>query len=128
MSAQHDWLYDATLVRVVDGDTVDLEVDLGFRISARIRCRLKGVDCPERGQPKWDLARDRVHALLAGRRFLVGTELDAKDKYGRVLATIWPMGEERSVNRILVDEDLGQAIDAVGLVTTAANGSWLRIA
>jgi micrococcal nuclease len=41
------YTYAAELVRVVDGDTYDLSVDLGFRVSIRIRARLLGVNCPE---------------------------------------------------------------------------------
>lgn len=39
--------YKAKLLRVVDGDTLDLEVDLGFRTFQRIRCRLYGLNAPE---------------------------------------------------------------------------------
>ena len=42
--------YRAKLIRCVDGDTADLDVDLGFYLTARIRCRLTGVNTPERGQ------------------------------------------------------------------------------
>lgn len=45
--------YPAKLVRVVDGDTVDLDVDLGFHLTARLRFRLKDIDTPERGEPGW---------------------------------------------------------------------------
>lgn len=39
--------YQARLIRVVDGDTVDLEVDLGFHLCARLRFRLEGINAPE---------------------------------------------------------------------------------
>ena len=45
-----DYAYRAKLVRCVDGDTADLEVDLGFNLTAKIRGRLTGVNTPERGQ------------------------------------------------------------------------------
>ena len=41
------YTYRAKLVKVVDGDTVDLDVDLGFHTTLRIRGRLIGVDTPE---------------------------------------------------------------------------------
>lgn len=41
------WTYNAQVERVVDGDTYDLRVDLGFRTYTRIRVRLKGVDTAE---------------------------------------------------------------------------------
>jgi len=42
--------------RVVDGDTVDIDIDLGFNITTRIRARLAGVDTPERGQKDFHYA------------------------------------------------------------------------
>lgn len=39
--------YRAQVIRVVDGDTIDFEIDVGFHISLRMRVRLRGVDTPE---------------------------------------------------------------------------------
>lgn len=50
------------VLRVVDGDTIDLELDLGLYLSAALRFRLLGVDTPERGQPGYAEARDYVAA------------------------------------------------------------------
>lgn len=44
------------IVRVVDGDTVDLDVDLGFHVHTKVRCRLIAVDTPERGHRDWEKA------------------------------------------------------------------------
>lgn len=41
------WEYEAKVLRVVDGDTLDLCVDLGFFVSVSVRARLSGVDTPE---------------------------------------------------------------------------------
>ena len=41
------YVYRAKARRIVDGDTVDMDVDLGFFVSVRIRFRLKGIDTPE---------------------------------------------------------------------------------
>ena len=56
--------YRATVDRVVDGDTVDLIIDLGFNIKIKIRGRLEGVDTPERGHPDWNHATDVCKDLL----------------------------------------------------------------
>ena len=45
--------YPAKIKRVIDGDTIDLVIDLGFRISTVQRIRLIDVDTPERGDPDW---------------------------------------------------------------------------
>lgn len=44
---EHEWTYPAQCIKVVDGDTVDLELDLGFRVKKYVRVRLAGVDTAE---------------------------------------------------------------------------------
>ena len=56
--------YNAKVDRVVDGDTVDFIVDLGFNINIKIRTRLIGVDTPERGHPDWKKATETCARLL----------------------------------------------------------------
>ena len=56
------YTYRARLVRCVDGDTIDVEIDLGFYLKANVRCRLTGVDTPERGHANFSEAT----AVLAG--------------------------------------------------------------
>ena len=51
MSAAGLYAYRARVARWIDADTVDLDVDLGFAMSARLRFRLARVDAPGRGQP-----------------------------------------------------------------------------
>jgi micrococcal nuclease len=41
------YVYNATITNIVDGDTVDAVVDLGFNVSTKIRFRLNGIDTPE---------------------------------------------------------------------------------
>lgn len=50
--------YRARLKRVVDGDTFELDVDLGFGVITRVLVRLRYVDTPERGEPNYSQARD----------------------------------------------------------------------
>ena len=56
--------YRCKIVRIIDGDTVDLIIDLGFNIKIKIRGRLEGVDTPERGHPDWSHATDVCKDLL----------------------------------------------------------------
>ena len=79
--------YQADLARVVDGDTVDLIVKLGFHIRAEERFRLAGIDTPERGQPGWAEATAALTVLLAGG--IQRIETIKTDKYGRWLVMIW---------------------------------------
>lgn len=95
-----EYRYKAKIVRWVDGDTVDLYVDLGFRQFCSTRFRLYGIDTPERGDALWSAASDFAkNAAPAGSDVVIDVFKDA-DKYGRWLVNINAKGE--SVNRALV--------------------------
>lgn len=95
-------LYPATVVEVVDGDSVRLNVDLGFRASYKDLFRLAHINAPERGQEGAKEATARLRELLP-----VGSlvhVLSAKpEKYGRWLAEIF-MENGLCANDIMVDE------------------------
>jgi len=87
--------YRAMLMRVVDGDTVDLSVDLGFRVYTKLRVRLTGIDTPEvRGieRPEGLVAKAYVEAAL-GKNFAadfgIVIRTNKTGKYGRWLADIF---------------------------------------
>jgi micrococcal nuclease len=92
--------YKARVDKWVDGDTVDLYVDLGFYHFVKTRFRLYGIDTPERGHELWSKASD-FSKLMApvGTDVLIEVYKDA-DKYGRWLVDIH-VGEE-TVNSALV--------------------------
>jgi endonuclease YncB( thermonuclease family) len=98
--------YWAEVVRWVDGDTVDLRIDLGFYVTTEQRCRLLGIDTPERGKPGAAEASARVKALApAGTHLLIRSEKGA-DKYGRFLVDIAGVLDDVTINRTLVIEKL----------------------
>lgn len=81
--------YRAELVRVIDGDTIDVDIDLGFdRMRTRKRLRLLGVDAPERGQAGYLEAKLFTEALLASATLIVVNTV-SKDSFGRWLANVW---------------------------------------
>lgn len=96
--------------RVLDGDTIDCTIDLGFSIRFAARVRLAGIDAPEvhtadaREKAMGLRARDRLAELLSRGWLRVQTELDRSEKYGRVLGTIWVGDDTVSVNEQLVAE------------------------
>jgi micrococcal nuclease len=102
--------YRATVIRWVDGDTVDLNVDLGFHLTLAGRFRLTGIDTPERGRPGALEAHARAEALAP-----VGTEVlvlsEKSDKYGRWLGTILITHDGPPVNHTLVYEGLAKPYD-----------------
>ena len=93
--------YRARAVRCVDGDTVDLEVDLGFKIFTNIRARLIGVDTPERGQEDYKRATMMLTNLLtayADDNGLLNIKTEKTGKYGRWLVEI------EGVNSVLAEK------------------------
>jgi len=90
-----EYWYDAALLRVVDGDTVDVVLDLGFRIAWTVRLRLYGINAYELTSSDPALRQKAlagkafVEANLAGRRLVIQTHLDRQEKFGRWLGTVW---------------------------------------
>lgn len=90
---------------VIDGDTLDLVIDLGFDVRLSQRCRLYGINTPESHsrasvteRAKGEAAKSYLHALIDGPRLYVQThriqrrtgEIDERTgKYGRYLVTLW---------------------------------------
>lgn len=98
----HD-AFRGKLIRIIDGDTVDLDVDLGFYVHTRIRCRLANVDTPERGHRDWEKATFTFATLLqenTDEKGYIDFICHKTGKYGRwiidipvvndALAEIWP--------------------------------------
>lgn len=84
-------IYRAKVIRAVDGDTVDLDVDLGFHINIRIRTRLLGVDTPERGHQDFAKATNILIDLLNEQKDEEGyvtIQTEKTGKYGRWLVNI----------------------------------------
>jgi micrococcal nuclease len=72
--------YNATVVRVVDGDTVLLDVDLGFYTYVRMSCRLAGINCRELNEPGGSQARTYLASMLTAGAGVVVTSVKP-DKY-----------------------------------------------
>jgi len=84
------YVYDAYVVRVVDGDTLVLDIDLGLRVWSRGQhVRLLGINMPERVTTLGILATSQLSDLVYARTVLLRTAKDRDDKYGRLLATVW---------------------------------------
>jgi endonuclease YncB( thermonuclease family) len=88
------YIYKAELIRVVDGDTVDLIIDLGFDTLRKERFRLYGVDAPEMNTAKGKEAKAWLIGVLGpyGAIYVQTIQLATKakrDKYGRFLAVLY---------------------------------------
>jgi micrococcal nuclease len=88
------YIYKAELIRVVDGDTVDLIIDLGFDTSRKERFRLYGIDAPEMNTAEGKEAKAWLWEALQPLEVIyvqtIQLETKAKrDKYGRFLAVLY---------------------------------------
>lgn len=96
--------YVAKVIRVVDGDTVWLDVDLGFDVRRSDSFRLAGINAPEVSTLEGKQARDWLKTVLnPGDEITVKTFKDKREKYGRYLATIL-LADGGNVNDRLVAE------------------------
>ena len=100
--------YNCKVERVVDGDTVDVVLDLGFNILHKCRVRLYGIDTPEsRTRNKDEKIRGKMagafleNKINAGDKIIIRTELkDSRGKFGRVLGTVIADGVDINVSMI----------------------------
>jgi micrococcal nuclease len=95
---------------VVDGDTIDVDIDLGFNVSFFQRVRLAGIDTPEsRTLDKREKAlglevKKKLKEILdSATTIVIKTEKpDSTEKYGRILGWLYVDGAEQSVNHSLI--------------------------
>jgi micrococcal nuclease len=107
------------VLKVVDGDTIDVDIDLGFNVSYTQRVRLAGIDTPEsRTKDLKEKAlglevKDYLSKRLKDAKVIViKTELpDSTEKYGRILGWIYVDGEKISVNENMIKEGYAWTYD-----------------
>ena len=97
---------------VVDGDTIDVLIDLGFDILFASRVRLAGIDTPE-SRTK-DLAEKALgleakeylkKALKDAKSVIIKTEkMDSSEKYGRILGWVYINGDTVSLNDMMIND------------------------
>ena len=91
--------YFCKVTRVVDGDTIDVNIDLGFQIWHKARVRMLGIDTPEsRTRNKAEKAlglasKQRLKDMLKGQKVKIACSKE-KGKFGRVLATVITVAED----------------------------------
>jgi len=108
------YVYRAKILKIVDGDTVDVLLDLGCHVQIQRRLRFLGIDAWEiKGEEreKGLIAKDRLIELCsyAQDNVYVQTEMDATGKYGRLLAWLWTDTDEGAfcLNQVLLEEGHG---------------------
>ena len=102
--------YNASLVKVIDGDTVDAIIDLGFKVSIRERIRLWKIDAPEirsknnNEKTLGKLAKKRLKELLSKKKGKFKLISHGFGKFGRCLGEIYV--NNRNINNLLLKEGL----------------------
>ena len=101
--------YKCRMVRVVDGDTVDVDIDLGFGVwMLKQRIRMYGIDTPESRtrdleEKKYGLAaKDFLVKWTNAGELTLRTFKDDRGKFGRILGELW-WGGKQNINQLLVD-------------------------
>jgi micrococcal nuclease len=100
------------VLKVVDGDTIDVDIDLGFNVSYTQRVRLAGIDTPE--SRTTDLKEKALglevkeylkHSLEGAEDVVIQTEKpDSSEKYGRILGWLFINDDEISLNEKMINE------------------------
>ena len=101
--------YYAKVLKIVDGDTIDVMVDLGMGVHRKERLRFSRINAWEtRGEhkAKGKLAKARVAELIpVGEKIIVKTEKDKRGKFGRYLAEIIILdADQTNLNDLLLNE------------------------
>lgn len=110
------YVRNAVITSVHDGDTVGLDLDLGYSVHINVSCRLNGINAPELATPA-----GKVSAAWLQKKLPIGTALTTQttkgnesDKYGRYLADLYLPGESVTVNQQLIDAGMAVAWNGTG--------------
>ena len=104
------------IAKVVDGDTVDVIIDLGFGLSKKERCRIAGIDTPEKRtrdlkEKKYGIEATNFMTELLDKaeNLIVRTEKDGK--YGRMLGWFYCDNVEGSLNNLMIEAGYAWSYD-----------------
>lgn len=97
---------------VIDGDTIDVVIDLGFDISFSARVRMAGIDAPESRTKDSNekvlglQSKEYLSKMLKGAKdIVIKTELsDSSEKFGRILGWVYADDNPMSVNAIMIND------------------------
>ena len=99
--------------RVIDGDTIDVDIDLGFWVTVSYRVRLKDIDAAETRTKDLEEKAEGIKARLWLEKELAREgewiiETHREDKYGRILGTLYLVGDPVTVNERMLNEGIAK--------------------
>lgn len=112
--------YKAIIERIVDGDTIDVIIDLGFKITTNQRIRLANINTPETYNVKKDSAEYKkgmaakefvIQRVEANNNNAIVVTSKETGKYGRYIGVIWLADNETSLNVELVEKGFAKVAD-----------------
>jgi len=106
------YVYQGVVVRVIDGDTVEATIDLGFRLSTTLPVRLAHINAPERNDEAGMAVTAHLRSLVAHGGQTLFQTYKPFDKYGRFLADIYVDGLH--VNQQMIDDGYAVAYEGEG--------------
>ena len=95
------------VVRVIDGDTLIVVLDLGFTVKLQQTVRLLGIDCPERFSNAGRESSRAIIDIISDQELVMKSHKsgeDSRGSFGRYLAEVYIRGNPTSVNQMLVDQ------------------------
>ena len=97
--------YYAHVLRVLDGDTFECLVDLGFSVVQKFKVRLDGIDTPEKNTEQGVTAKAFVENLINDKDIILKDE--GTEKYGRALAAV-ELLDGRDLTTLLIEQGIGK--------------------
>lgn len=106
-----NYTYAAHVTRIIDGDTLDITLDLGFHLTAMLRLRLARVNTPELTSTDPEIrakakeAKAFLEGVVLGNNVMV--QMQKSDAFGRYLAEVWYMNTEQyNLSDVLLEQKL----------------------
>tara|TARA_R100000231_G_scaffold129716_1_gene101187 strand:- start:30 stop:374 length:345 start_codon:yes stop_codon:yes gene_type:complete len=109
------YYYKVEILRVVDGDTVDVRMDLGFNVWHKCRVRLMGINAPESRTRNLEekarglAAKDWLKNILESAESDIEMQSHGVGKYGRVLGELFT--KDGNINKLMVKEGHAELYD-----------------
>ena len=114
-----DYIYKIKVTRVVDGDTIDAEIDLGFNLKLNKRIRLYGINTPEtrtrdvEEKKRGIAAKERLQQIVDEQQNVLFLKSMDQGKFGRCIGVLFEQDfDDQSINEVLVEE--GHAVEYFG--------------